>query len=162
MADKMQTRRATLDDAARIARIYSEGIADRIATFETDERSAADIRVWFERPYPVVVVERSHEIIAFAASGPSSGRCCYAGNADFSVYVARAHRRCGAGRLAMTALIQAARAGGFTKLLSGVFPENGPSRSLLASLGFREVGTYERHGRLEGVWRDVVIVERLL
>ncbi len=36
------------------------------------------------------------------------------------------------------------------------------SRALLRSIGFREVGTYERHGKLDGNWRDVVIVERLL
>ncbi len=120
------------------------------------------MRAWFERTHPIVVVEEHGQVVAFARSSPSSGRCCYAGNADFSVYVARHARGRGAGRVAMRALIDAARACGLSKLVSGVFPENAASRALLGKLGFREVGTYERHGRLDGVWHDVVIVERVL
>jgi L-amino acid N-acyltransferase YncA len=64
--------------------------------------------------------------------------------------------------MAMEALFTAARAAGFWKLVSRVFVENVASRGLLSALGFREVGVYERHGQLDGVWRDVVIVEKLL
>jgi L-amino acid N-acyltransferase YncA len=71
-------------------------------------------------------------------------------------------RRGGAGRVAMHALMTAAAAAGFWKLLSRVFPENVASRGLLRGLGFREVGVYEKHGRRDGVWCDVVIVEKLL
>ena len=62
----------------------------------------------------------------------------------------------------MVALIDAARGAGFWKLVSRVFVENTASRALLRSIGFREVGTYERHAKLDGVWRDVVIVEKLI
>ncbi len=158
----MTPRSATRADAARIAQIYNEGIDDRVATLETDPRTEADVLAWFERAHPIVVVERDGRVNAFATSSPSSGRCCYAGNADFSVYVARHARRQGAGRVAMKALIAAAKTAGLTKLLSGVFPENIASRALLGELGFREVGVYARHGKLDGAWRDVVIVERLL
>jgi phosphinothricin acetyltransferase len=158
----MVVREATRADAAEIAAIYNEGIADRIATFETDLRTEHDVLAWFDRKYPIVVVEETGRVVAFAASSPSSGRCCYAKNADFSVYVARGARGRGAGRLAMASLVDAARDAGFTKLLSGVFVENGPSRKVLRRVGFREVGVHERHGQLDGVWRDVVIVERLL
>jgi phosphinothricin acetyltransferase len=78
------------------------------------------------------------------------------------VYVARDSRGLGAGKLALSALITAAEEAGFWKLLSRIFIENGASRGLTKSLGFREVGVYEKHGRLDGVWRDVLIVERLL
>ncbi len=71
-------------------------------------------------------------------------------------------RRHGAGRLALTHLIMLAEAAGFWKLLSRVFPENHASRALISTLGFREVGTYEKHGCLDGIWKDVVIVERLI
>lgn len=162
MTAPMTSRVATVDDAAAVARIYNEGIEDRIATFEVAPRSTADILAWFSRPHPFVVVEADGALIAFATSSASSGRCCYAGNIDFSVYVSRAARGRGAGHCAMSALIQAAKAGSFTKLLSGVFPENAASRALMRKLGFREVGTYERHGQLDGTWRDVVIVEKLL
>ncbi|MDP8910410.1 MAG: arsinothricin resistance N-acetyltransferase ArsN1 [Chloroflexota bacterium] len=156
------TRRARPADAARIAEIYNQGIADRVATFETAPRTAADILAWFERPYPIVVVERAGRVHAFAALSPYRDRACYAGVAEFSVYVAREARGQGAGRLAMTALLAAAEAEGFWKLVSRVFVENEASRKLLARVGFREVGIYEKHGRLDGVWRDVVIVERLI
>jgi L-amino acid N-acyltransferase YncA len=76
--------------------------------------------------------------------------------------VDRACRRQGAGRLALTSLIAAAAAAGFWKLVSRIFVENTASRRLVATLGFREVGIYQKHGQLDGVWRDVVIVEKLL
>ena len=78
------------------------------------------------------------------------------------MYVARASCGQGAGRLAMDALLREAEVAGLWKVVSRVFVENAPSRSLLQSLGFREVGIYEKHGQLDGVWRDVVIVERLI
>ena len=156
------TRLATTADAAAIARIYNEGIEERIATFETRPRSAADVEKWFDGVHPVVVVEDDGEILAFASTSIYRPRECYAGIADFSVYAARAARGRGAGRAAMVALMDAARDAGFWKLVSRVFVENAASRGLLRSIGFREVGTYERHAKLDGVWRDVVIVEKLL
>ena len=158
----MKARRANPADAAAIARIYNEGIEERIATFETRPRSAADVEKWFDGVHPVVVVEDDGEILAFASTSIYRPRECYAGIADFSVYAARAARGRGAGRAAMVALMDAARDAGFWKLVSRVFVENAASRGLLRSIGFREVGTYERHAKLDGVWRDVVIVEKLL
>jgi L-amino acid N-acyltransferase YncA len=157
----MTARLATSDDAAAIAAIYNEGIEDRVATFETWPRSAADVRSWFDGRHPIVVVE-DPATVAFGATSTYRPRACYDGVAEFSVYVARDYRRRGAGRAAMEALIEAAHAYGFWKLVSRVFPENTASLSLLRRLGFREVGVYEKHGQLDGCWRDVVIVERLL
>src|SRR5262249_44103422 len=101
-------------------------------------------------------------IVAFASTSTYRPRDCYRGIAEFSVYVARGARGRGAGRLAIRALIDAAASAGFWKLVSRVFVENAASRALLASGGFREVGVYERHAELDGVWRDVVVVEKLL
>ncbi len=160
----MTTRAATARDAAAIARIYNEGIADRVATFETRPRTPEDIVPWFGGRHPVVVVEDgdSGRVIGFAAASPYRSRDCYAGIAEFSVYVARAARGRGAGHRAMEGLIAATEAAGFTKLVSRVFVENTASLALLRGLGFREVGVYEKHGQLDGVWRDCVIVERLI
>jgi L-amino acid N-acyltransferase YncA len=155
-------RAATPADAAAIARIYNEGIEERIATFETPPRTAADVEHWFDGSHPIVVIEDDGQIIAFASTSMYRPRECYAGIAEFSVYAARAARGRGAGRAAMEALMDAARAAGFWKLVSRVFVENAPSRALLRSVGFREVGLYMRHAQLDGVWRDVVIVEKLL
>jgi L-amino acid N-acyltransferase YncA len=153
---------ATPEHAEAIARIYNEGIGERIATFETRPRKAADIQDWFEDEYPVVVVEDDGTVISFANASAYSPRECYSGVAEFSVYTAGEARGRGAGALAMEALISAAEGAGFWKLISRVFVENRPSRELLLTLGFREVGVHEKHARLDGLWRDVVVVERLI
>lgn len=159
---ELRVRPAEPSDAAAIAAIYNFGIDDRVATFETRHRSAADIEHWFDGRHPIVVVEQDDRIVAFASTSQYRPRECYAGIAEFSVYVAPETRGRGAGSMAMLALIDAARVAGFWKLVSRVFVENRASRALLRSAGFREVGIYERHAALDGVWRDVVIVERKL
>ena len=162
-AATLRTRAATSADAAAIAAIYNEGIADRIATFETEPRSATDIAGWFTGEHLVLVAETGKTgPVAFAASFPYSSRPCYRGIGEFSVYVRRGHRGRGAGRAALGALIETATARGMHKLTSRVFPENTASRALLKGLGFEEIGIHRRHGQLEGRWRDCVIVERLL
>jgi L-amino acid N-acyltransferase YncA len=159
----LRTRPATPSDAAAIAEIYNQGIADRVATFETEPRSAAQIAQWFTSRHLVIVAETEQAgPVAFAASFPYSGRACYSGVGEFSVYVARDYRGRGAGRAVLSALIEAAAGKGMHKLLSRVFPENAASRALLKRLGFEEIGVHRRHGQLDGVWRDCVIVERLL
>ena len=155
-------RAASPADAPAIATIYNEGIADRIGTFETEPRSTQQIEAWFDGRHPIVVVEEEREIVAFASTSSYRSRPCYAGIAEFSVYVARHRRGAGAGQVAMIALLEAAEVAGYSKLLSRIFPENTASRALMAKVGFREVGVYQRHGMLDGMWRDCVIVERLL
>ena len=161
-ANRFAARAASLADAEAIATIYNEGIADRIGTFETEPRSAPQIEAWFNGRHPIVVVEDGGDLVAFASTSAYRARPCYAGIAEFSVYVARDRRGTGAGRIAMLALIEAAEAAGYWKLLSRIFPENVASRALMMKVGFREVGIYQRHGKLDGVWRDCMIVERLL
>ena len=161
----VRARVAIADDAAAIARIYNEGIEDRIATFETESHTAAHVAaVLAERGerYPTVVVERDGRVVAWAWAGPYSERPAYAVVAAQSVYVARAARGKGAGRAALEALAQEYEARGFWKLASRIFSENGASLALHERAGFRVVGVYRRHGKLDGEWRDCVIVERLL
>jgi len=158
----MHVRIALPSDAAAMASIYNQGIEDRVATFETRLRSADDMARMFDGVYPQVIVEDNAGVIAFAATSSYRPRECYSGIAEVSVYVARDARGRGAGRLALEELIAHAAKAGYWKLVSRVFPENTPSRALLRSLSFREVGIYEKHAQLDGVWKDVVIVERLL
>ena len=158
-----RARAATRADAAAIAAIYNEGIEDRLATFETEPRDASGVEAWLDEGFPIVVVEDdTGAVAAWAAAFPYRPRAAYAGVGECSVYVRRAARGGGFGRLAMAALIEACEGRGFWKLLSRVFPENEDSLALCRALGFREVGTYERHAKLDGRWRDCVIVERLL
>jgi L-amino acid N-acyltransferase YncA len=163
MADTTAVRPATRDDAEAIARIYNEGIRGRGATFETRERTADDVRAWFDDPrFPILVAEQHGDVVGWAAASSYRVRACYAGIAEYSIYVASSHHGQGIGNLLMPAFLKALEQAGFWKVLSRLFPENAASRALCARHGFREVGIYEKHGKLDGVWRDVVIVERLL
>lgn len=158
-------RQATVADAEAIADIYNEGIEDRIATFETELRSAAQIASQLSDKgdqYPTIVVERDGVVVAWAGAGPYRSRPCYAGIAEHSVYVARRARGTGSGRLALEALCREYEARGFWKLSSRIFPENVASIAVHERVGFRIVGTYRRHAKLDGQWRDCVIVEKLL
>lgn len=156
------TRPAVPPDARRIATIYNEGMADRTATFETTERDEQAILAWFDLGYPIHVATADDEVMAYAVAFPSSSRPCYEGVREFSVYVARSGRGQGFGAQAMEALLADCTRRGWWKLMSRVFPENMASRRLLNRLGFREIGLHERHAKLDGFWRDVLVVEKLL
>lgn len=150
-------------DAEAVADIYNEGIRGRGATFETRERTGDEVRAWFGRArHPLLVAESEGRVVGWVSASEYRPRECYAGIAEFSVYVAAAARRRGVGDALMRAFIPALEAAGFWKVLSRIFPENTASLALCGRHGFRRVGTYRRHGRLDGAWRDVVIVERLL
>ena len=157
-------RAANPDDAEAIAGIYNEGIEDRVGTFEVEPRSAEDVLGWIEAGYPIIVSEDgAGQIVAWASASPyRPNRAAYSGVAEFSIYVARVARGQGAGSVTLAALISEAEGRGYWKLVSRIFPENEGSLALCRSLGFREVGVYRRHARLDGMWRDVAIVERLL
>jgi L-amino acid N-acyltransferase YncA len=163
MNAEITIRGAVRADAARIAEIYNEGIRGRGATFETRERTETDILTWFENArYPILVAERDGDVLGWVAASGYRPRECYSGIAEFSVYVEARARGRGIADALMREFLPALEAAGFWKVLSRIFPENAASRALCARHGFREVGTYEKHARLDGRWRDVVIVERPL
>ena len=150
-------------DAEAVARIYNEGIADRIATFETEPRSAEErLNVIRESKdsYAFVVAEEEGRVVGWASTSQYRSRPCYRGVAEFSIYVGREARGRGVGRPLLQGLIDQAEAMGFWKLLSRIFPENTASRALCQRMGFREVGVYEKHGKLDGAWKDTAICAR--
>ena len=157
-------RQATAADAPAIALIYNQGIEDRGATFETEPRTPADIvaRLGDAKPFPVLVAADDDVVVGWAGLSAYRSRACYAGIAEFSIYLERTARGRGVGQQLLSSLIGAARERGYWKLISRVFPFNAGSRALCRSCGFREVGVYEKHGRLDGKWLDVIIVERLI
>lgn len=108
------------------------------------------------------MVYSDRQVVAWAGAGVYRAATWYTPILEHSVYVDRSHRGTGVGRLALLALIEEAERRGFLKLVSRIFVENEGSRALHRSCGFREVGIYRRHGKLNGVWQDCVIVERLL
>ena len=161
----MHVRRATVADAAAVGGLYNEGVRTREATFETRERTVEEVaeRLGRARPeHASVLGEVGGEVVGAAWLGPYSDRTCYAGVADFSVYVSGAAQGYGVGSVLLAALLELAEQAGLHKVTSRVLAENTASRRLCTRLGFREVGVHRRHARLEGRWRDVVTVEILL
>jgi L-amino acid N-acyltransferase YncA len=155
-------RPAGPDDAAAIAAIYNEGIEDRVATFETRPRSMVEVVAWFEDGLPIVVATNGDGVVGFARVAPYSDRCVYSGVGEHGVYVARSARGRGVGRELLGALCDAAESAGLYKLTSRLFTDNAASRAVHLAAGFDEVGVQRRHGRLDGEWKDCVLVERLL
>lgn len=158
-------RRAQSRDAAAVAEIHNEGIRARGATFDTELRTVEERRAAIERGdprFPILVAEIGGRVVGWASLTPHSPRACYAGIAECSVYIGEGARGRRVGTVLMTALLDEARRLGFWKLVSRAFPFNAASRAMCARAGFREVGTYERHAKLDGRWLDVVIVERLI
>jgi len=155
----MQIRELRPDDWPDVVRIYAEGIRTGDATFETEPPSW---EAWDAGHLAAhrLVVTLDDAVVGWAALSPVSNRCCYRGVAEHSIYIAERVRGLGFGRQLLGALIASSEAGGFWTLQSGVFPENEASLALHTAFGFRVVGVRERLGRLHGVWRDVVLLER--
>ena len=150
-------------DAEEIAVIYNAAIAERSATFETRARSAAEIARRIEGSrLPFLSARQGNTVVGWTALGPYSDRPAYAGVAECSVYVAPAARGQGIGTRLIEAVSEAAKQQGIHKLLGKLFPTNVASVKLVERCGFRTVGVHRRHGRLDGEWRDVLLVERLL
>jgi L-amino acid N-acyltransferase YncA len=154
----MQIRAMRDDDWPVVARIYEEGIATGDATFET---AVPSWEAWDAAHGPVrLVAEHRDEVVGWAALAPVSRRPAYAGVAEVSVYVAAAARGAGVGRGLLAALVEASEPAGYWTLQAGVFPNNTASLALHAAAGFRVVGRRERIGARDGVWRDVILLER--
>ncbi len=145
-------------DWPEVSRIYGEGIATGNATFETEVPTweAWDAAHLAQR----LVAERDRRVCGWIAAVPVSSRPCYAGVAELSVYVGEEARGQGVGAELLAALVESCERAWIWTLQTSVFPENVASLGLLRRFGFRVVGTRERIGRLHGVWRDTVLVER--
>ena len=146
------------DDWPAVETIYAEGIATRGATFETEPPDYAAFDASHHAAHRLVAVEDGR-VLGWVALAPTSSRACYAGVVANSVYVAASARGRGVGRALMEAVIASAARGGIWTIQAGMFPENAASLALHERLGFRLVGHFERIARLDGVWRDTVVME---
>jgi L-amino acid N-acyltransferase YncA len=150
-------------DAETIAAIHAQGIEDRTATFETRPMDPAAISDAIAHWALYLVFERDGEVLGFAKINPYEDRSSYYdGIAEATIYVERSARGEGIGSALLNGLAEAAEGRGLHKLTAKVFAENEASLALCEACGFRRVGTHHRHGRLDGVWRDVVVLERSL
>lgn len=163
MTRGLRVRPARVGDAARLAEILNQGIEDRVATFETTKQDAADLASVIGGERPVVVVELDGEAVGWATVGAyDDDHDYYAGIGEATLYVAREARRQGLGRTLLEALAREAESRGFYKLIGKIFTSNEASIALVRECGWREVGVHLRHGQLDGEWKDVLVVEKLL
>lgn len=163
LADNLLIRAAERDDLTAMARIYNEGIEDRVATFETDPREPADLEPWLGESGPcLVAIGEAGEVLGFARVGSYSDRCVYEGVGEHAVYVSRDARGQGIGVQLLEEMAAASEAAGFYKLTTRVFTENEASLVAHDRAGFKRIGVQRRHGKLDGEWKDCVLIERLL
>lgn len=161
MGAAVNLRDMTPVDWPAVERIYAEGIASRVATFETATPSWEDWDAG-HLATPRLVAESEGRMLGWAALSPVSRRTAYRGVAEVSVYVAARARRRGVGRALLEALLARADAAGLWTLQATIFAENVPSIRLHEKMGFRLVGRRERIARLDDRWRDTVVYERRL
>ncbi|MCL6487638.1 MAG: arsinothricin resistance N-acetyltransferase ArsN1 [Alicyclobacillus mali] len=161
----VDVRIATREDMAAILSIYNQGIEDRIATLEQDLKDMAYMESWFSQHdsrYPVFVANVGPNVVGWADLHPYSHRCAYASVGELSVYVKRSWRGKGVGQALLRQLESHAMEHGFHKLVLATFPFHQAGQGLYRKMGFREVGIFRRHGKLDGQWVDVMWMEKLL
>ena len=162
LRDRLTIRPAENRDLKSVVEIYNVGIAERVATFETEPRTIEDISGWVDDGQPFIVAIDNERVVGWARAGGYSDRCVYRGVGEHAVYVDPTARGRGLGRTLLTELSAESERRGLYKLTSRVFADNEPSRAAHRAAGFEEVGIQRRHGKLDGQWKDCVLVERLL
>ena len=156
----MEIRPMTPEDYPNVALIYNQGIETKNATFETSAPSQwSEFAAKFIDTARVVAVE-DKQIVGWAALSNVSSRCVYAGVCEVSVYVHANHRGKHVGRTLLLHLIELGDRSDIWTLQAGIFPDNKASLKIHTDLGFRVVGTREKIGKMDNVWRDTVLLER--
>jgi L-amino acid N-acyltransferase YncA len=162
---ELALRDATGDDATAICSIYNQGIQDRVATLETEERTPEERRAWLAARgprHPVLVAVVDGAVVGWASLNVFNPRQAYDHVADFSVYVEREWRGRGVGRRLLEALVARARALGYHKLVLSAFPFNEAGIRAYRRAGFRDVGIYREQGLLDGRWVNTIVMEKIL
>jgi L-amino acid N-acyltransferase YncA len=153
------TRAMTDADLAAVRDIYAEGVATRNATFETEVPTAKMLAAKWLADHRWVA-ELDSQVVGWTAIAPVSSRECYAGVGETSVYVAATARGRGVGKALLWRQVNEADEGGLWTLQTAIFPENRASIALHHSAGYETLAVRSRIARLDGVWRDTVLLER--
>jgi phosphinothricin acetyltransferase len=157
---ELDIRPMTAADWPEVSAIYEAGIATGDATFET---AAPTYEAWDRshlEDHRLVARSADGDIVGWAALSPVSDRCVYGGVAENSIYIHHDARGRGVGRVLLDRLISSSEGAGIWTLQTGIFPENVASLALHQRCGFRIIGTRQRIGQLDGVWRDTLLLER--
>jgi L-amino acid N-acyltransferase YncA len=165
MTEKFRTRPASINDLESILHIFNQGIEDRNATLEEDQKDIGYMTEWFNihtGRFAVIVIENNDEIVGWASLNPYSNRCAYAGVADLSIYIRRDHRGRGIGSLLLKEIERSAILNQFNKIVLFTFPFNNLGQGLYRKNGYREVGIFKNQGKIDGRFVDVMIMEKLL
>ncbi|WP_409274121.1 arsinothricin resistance N-acetyltransferase ArsN1 family A [Neobacillus sp. SCS-31] len=158
-------KKAKFEDVKGILDIYNEGIRDRIATLETDEKDLEYMSKWYltrDRRYAVLVAKDECGIVGWASLNPYSHRSAYRSVADLSVYIRRDLRGKGIGKRLLEEIDKVALENGFHKIVLFTFPFNQAGQKLYRNMGYREVGVFREQGELDGKRVDVMAMEKLL
>jgi L-amino acid N-acyltransferase YncA len=163
MSTPPHIRRARASDAERLAEIFNQGIEDRVATFETRRQSPEALTGLIAAAPPLIVAEIDGAVVGWAKVAAYEDRHdYYAGIGEATLYIAREARGRGIGGALLDALASEAARAGYHKLVGKIFTSNEASIAMVRNCGWREVGVHKRHGQLDGEWKDVLVVERLL
>lgn len=158
-------RKASSADLGNILTIYNQGIEDRIATLETEIKDEIYMLDWFNKHqgrYTVLVAEQDHQVVGWASINSYSPRSAYDGVGDLSIYIHREHRSKGIGKQLLQNLETIGRENNFHKFVLFTFPINTLGQGLYHKAGYREVGTFQNQGILDGEFVDVMAMEKLL
>ncbi len=163
--EALTIRDAAPSDAEVIATVYNQGIVDRIATLETEERPPEERLEWLATRgprHPVLVAEVDGTVVGWGSLNQFNPRKAYDFVVDFSVYIERGWRGKGVGSAVLHALIARARHLGYHKMVLAAFPWNTAGMALYEKHGFRTVGIYKEQGLLDGKWVDTIVMEKML
>jgi len=164
-AADVTVRTATPRDAVAVAEIHAAGVATGTAAVEPEAPTAAEVVhriVGSTAPHAFLVAAQGDRVVGWAATSPHSTRGCLSGVADVAVHVDPQAQGRGVGRQLLDELRVRSAAGGLHKLLARVLEGNAVAAALFAAGGFTEAGLLRRHARVDGAWRDCLLVEALL
>jgi phosphinothricin acetyltransferase len=157
-------RKAKIDDLGAITNIYNDAVLNTLATFDTEPKTIEERKTWFKNhdsQHPVLVAEQDAQVVGWASLSKWSERRGYAGTAEVSLYVEKAHRGSGIGKKLLEAILQEGQTAGLHTLIAQIVTGNEPSIRLAKQMGFQEVGVLKEVGCKFGKLLDVHVMQKI-
>jgi phosphinothricin acetyltransferase len=147
-------------DEKKVLEIFQQGIDSGIATFETEVPSAEAWNMDFFNDCRWVLENESNEVVGWCGLKLISKRECYKGVAEVSIYLDNKYQGLGLGSILLKKMILDSENHQFWTLQASIFPENEASIKFHHKNGFRTVGVRKKLAKLNGVWKDVILLEK--